>query len=187
MAENTQEVFRHTKESMEKALEHLVNELSKLRAGKAAPQMLDGIYVDYYGTHTPLNQLATINTPDPKTITIQPWEKSMIQPIEKAIMGANIGLNPQNDGNVIHVNIPPLTEERRKELVKFTKHEGEQTKVSVRNIRKDANEQVKKLQKDGLPEDEAKRAEDKIQEYTNDYIKKIENLLDVKEKEIMTV
>lgn len=183
----TKPVIKEASGKMKKALDHLINELSKLRAGKASTQMLDGIYVEYYGASVPLNQVSTIHTPNHKTITIQPWEKSMIEPVEKAIMGANIGLNPQNDGNVIHINIPALTEERRKELVKFTRNEGEQSKISIRNVRKEANEKIKSLQNKGLSEDEAQLAEEKIQDMTDNYGQKIDEALKKKEEEIMTV
>jgi ribosome recycling factor len=172
---------------MEKAISHLESELAKIRAGKASAQMLDGIYIDYYGNNTPLNQVANINTPDARTIAIQPWEKQMLGVIEKAIFGSNIGLTPMNDGQMIRINIPPLTEERRLSLVKQAKSEAENCKVSVRNIRRDANEAVKKLQKDGLPEDSAKDAETKIQQLTDTYIAKADKHLEIKEKEIMTV
>lgn len=172
---------------MDKAISHLESELAKIRAGKASAQMLDGIYIDYYGNNTPLNQVANINTPDARTIAIQPWEKQMLGVIEKAIFGSNIGLTPMNDGQMIRINIPPLTEERRLSLVKQAKSEAENCKVSVRNIRRDANEAIKKLQKDGLPEDSAKDAETKIQQLTDAYIAKADKHLEIKEKEIMTV
>lgn len=172
---------------MDKAIAHLEAELAKIRAGKASAQMLDGIYVDYYGNNTPLNQVANINTPDARTLAIQPWEKQMLGPIEKAIFGSNIGLTPMNDGQMIRINIPPLTEERRLNLVKQAKSEAENAKVSIRSIRRDANEAIKKLQKDGLAEDIAKDAETKIQQLTDTYIVKADKHLEVKEKEIMTV
>ena len=172
---------------MDKAISHLEAELAKIRAGKASAQMLDGIYVDYYGNNTPLNQVANINTPDARTLAIQPWEKQMLGPIEKAIFGSNIGLTPMNDGQMIRINIPPLTEERRVNLVKQSKSEPEHAKVSIRNIRREANEAIKKLQKDGLAEDLAKDAEAKIQQLTDAYIVKADKHLEIKEKEIMTV
>ena len=187
MSEEVQSTLNDAKAGMEKSIQHLVNELAKLRAGKASPAMLEGVSVDYYGSQMPLNQVASVNTPDARTIAIQPWEKQMIQPIEKAILGANLGFNPQNDGTLIRINIPPLTEERRRELVKYTHNEGEQAKISIRNFRKEANEKIKKLQKDGLPEDEAKRSEDKVQDLTNNYTAKVDEILVRKEKEIMTV
>ena len=172
---------------MEKAISHLESELAKIRAGKASAQMLDGIYIDYYGNNTPLNQVANINTPDARTIAIQPWEKPMLQAIEKGIIISNLGFNPTNDGTVIRVVLPPLTEERRKEIVKKVKGESENAKVAIRNIRKDINEQVKKLQKDGLAEDEAKSAEQQVQKTTDTFIKKIDDLTAAKEAEVMHV
>ncbi len=176
-----------TEEKMDSALKHLESEYKKMRAGKADPHMLDGISVDYYGTLTPLSQVANINTPDPRTIAIQPWEKQMVDPIEKAILAANIGLTPMNNGELIRINIPILTEERRKMLVKQVKNEGENTKVGVRNSRKEANDTIKKLKKDGLAEDSAKGAEDDIQKLTDKYVEKVEQLVELKEKEIMTI
>lgn len=176
-----------TRAAMQKALEHFEFELSKIRAGKASAGMLDGVLVDAYGAKSPLAQVGNISTPDARTISIQPWDASLLQPIEKAILAANIGLTPQNDGKIIRLNIPPLTEERRKELVKQTKHEAENCRISIRTVRKDANEKVKKMQKDGLPEDSAKNAETSVQNLTNDFSAKIEKHLEVKEKEIMTV
>jgi len=173
--------------SMGKAIQHLESELTKIRAGKASPSMLDGIHVDYYGNPTPLNQVANISVLDARTLSIQPWEKTMLQAIEKGIMAANIGITPQNDGTNIRMFLPPLTEERRKELVKKCYAEGEQAKVSVRNIRRDAIEQVKKLQKDGLSEDAAKDAENGIQEQTDRHIALVDKHLSAKEKEIMAI
>ena len=187
MEEEVQLYIDDATERMDKAIEHLQNELVRLRAGKANPHLLDGITVDYYGTNTPLNQVSNINTPDPKTIAIQPWEKNMLDPIEKAILNANIGITPINNGELIRLNIPPLTEERRKLLVKQVKQEGENAKISIRNTRRDTNEEIKKLQKDGLPEDAAKRAEDKIQKLTDDYTTKIGEIVDSKEQDIMTI
>jgi ribosome recycling factor len=172
---------------MDKAIAHLENELAKIRAGKASAGMLDGIYVDYYGNNTPLNQVANINTPDARTLAIQPFEKKLLGVIEKAIFASNIGLTPMNDGQMIRVNIPPLTEERRKGLVKQSKGEAENAKVSIRNIRREANEAIRKLVKDGLAEDVAKDAETKIQQITDSYIVKTDKHLEAKEKEIMTV
>lgn len=172
---------------MNKAIAHLEAELTKIRAGRANPSMLEGIHVDYYGTRTPLNQVANVTTPDPKTIVIQPWDKSTLALIEKAILAANLGFTPVNDGNVVRINMPALTEERRKELVKRTKTEGENAKISVRNFRRDANEKIKKDIKEHLPEDVAKDAEHKIQQMTDSYIQTIDKHLAVKEKEIMTV
>lgn len=176
-----------TVNTMAKAISHLETELAKIRAGKANPSMLDGIVAEYYGSPTPLAQIANITVLDARTISVQPWEKNMLHPIERAIIASNIGINPQNDGNFIRLFLPPLTEERRKELVKRCMGEGENAKVSIRNIRRDAIEQIKKLQKDGLSEDTAKDAEAEIQELTNKYITLIEKHLEVKEKEIMVV
>ncbi|WP_212001489.1 ribosome recycling factor [Chitinophaga sp. HK235] len=174
-------------DSMAKAVGHLELELTKIRAGKANPQILDGIAVDYYGSPTPLNQVANVSIADARTLTIQPWEKNMLQPIERAIIASNIGLNPQNDGVIIRLFLPPLTEERRKEFVKRVYNEGEQAKVATRNIRRDAIEGIKKLQKDGLSEDTAKGAEADIQALTDKYIVQIDKHCEVKEKEIMAV
>ena len=174
-------------EAMKKAISHLEIELTKIRAGKANPQMLDGITVDYYGSPMPINQVGNISVLDARTLTIQPWEKNMLQPIERAIINSNIGLNPQNDGVIIRLFLPPLTEERRKELVKRCLGEGEHSKVAVRNIRRDAIEEIKKGQKNGLSEDAAKDAEAGVQEVTNRYIALIDKHLASKEKEIMLV
>lgn len=187
MNEEVQFILDETKEQMEKALSHLEAELVKVRAGKANPSMLEGVYVDYYGTRTPLNQVSNINTQDARTLVIQPWEKSMLTPIEKAIQAANLGFNPQNDGTLIRIIIPPLTEERRRDLVKKAKAEAEHAKVTLRNLRRDANEAIKKLQKDGMPEDEAKDAEVKVQQITDAYAAKCDKHLEAKEKDIMTV
>jgi ribosome recycling factor len=187
MTEEIKLIIEDMKEHMEKAIEHLEVELSKVRAGKANPSMFDTVHVDYYGTITPLSQVANINTPDARSIVIQPWEKAMIEPIEKAINAANLGFNPQNDGTLIRINVPPLTEERRKDLVKKARSEGEHSKITIRNLRRDANEHVKKEHKAGLPEDMAKDAEDSVQDLTNSFITKIDNHLDVKEKEILTI
>ena len=187
MTEEVQFYLEDTKESMEKAIEHLSNELVHIRAGKANPRLLDGIFVDYYGSNTPLNQVANVNTPDARTIVIQPWEKAMIEPIEKAIMAANIGLTPDNNGEIIRLNIPPLTEERRIEIVKRVKSEGENAKISLRNIRKNSNDEIKQLQKDGLSEDIAKDAEGEIQKITDEYGKKVEKMIEEKEQEVLTV
>src|SRR4028119_1055617 len=152
-------IMEDTEEQMNKAISHLEAELVKIRAGKATPQMLDGIMVDYYGSGTPIAQVGNISVMDARTLSIQPWEKNMLQPIERAIIAANIGINPQNDGNMIRLFLPPLTEERRRELVKRANGEGEQSKVAIRSIRRESIEQIKKLQKEGLSEDEAKDAE----------------------------
>ncbi len=175
------------REKMDKALRHLEDELAHVRAGKATPNILDGISIDYYGAITPLSQVSNIGTPDPKTIVIQPWDKSMIDTIEKAILYANIGLTPMNNGELIRLSIPPLTEERRRNLVKQVKTMGETTKVSIRNARRDANDELKKLLKDGLPEDVEKESVEEVQGLTDDHIAKIDIIVAGKEKEIMTV
>ena len=180
-------ILDHTKALMDKAIGHLEMELQKVRAGKANPMMLENIMVDYYGSMVPLSQTASVNTQDSRTLIVQPWEKAQLTPIEKAIQAANLGLNPQNDGILIRIMVPPLTEERRKELVKTAKSEGEEAKVGIRNLRKDAMEQVKQLQKKGLPEDEAKSGETQIQTLTDDFVKKTDKHIEQKEKEILTV
>ncbi|WP_301922352.1 ribosome recycling factor [Ferruginibacter sp.] len=187
MSEELELVKLDTESTMKRAIAHLETELIKIRAGKANPNMLDGIVADYYGSPTPIAQIANISVLDVRTISVQPWEKNMLQPIERAIIASNIGINPQNDGNSIRLFLPPLTEERRRELVKRCYGEGENGKVSIRNIRRDAIEQIKKLQKDGLSEDAAKDAEADIQEKTNRFILLIEKYLEAKEKEIMVV
>jgi ribosome recycling factor len=174
-------------DAMQKAINHLEAELTKIRAGKANPQMLDGIVVDYYGSATPINQVGNISVMDARTISIQPWEKNMLQPIERAIIASNIGINPQNDGNLIRLFLPPLTEERRKDLVKKSHGEGEHAKVAIRNIRRDAIESIKKAQKNGLSEDASKDAENDIQELTDRYITLVDKHLSSKEKDIMAV
>lgn len=187
MSEELSMILDDARESMQKGIAHLEAELVKIRAGKASPAMLDGINVDYYGAPTPINQVANVTILDARTVSIQPWEKNMLAPIERSIMAANIGITPQNDGNQIRLFMPPLTEERRKELFKKASAEGEQSKVAIRNIRRDAIEQVKKLQKDGLSEDEAKDAETSIQELTDKYIVLVDKHLAAKEKEMMSV
>lgn len=174
-------------ESMKKAINHLENELAKIRAGKATPQIIDGLVVDYYGSPVPISQVGNVTILDARTLNIQPWEKNMLQPIERAIIAANIGINPQNDGVNIRLFLPPLTEERRKELVKKSHGEGETSKVGVRSGRRDAIEAVKKLQKDGLSEDAAKDAEETIQQLTDKYTAIVEKYLEAKEKEIMAI
>ncbi len=187
MSDELDFILEEAKDSMIKAIDHLENELTRIRAGKANPQMLEGVQVDYYGTPTVINQVANVSAMDARTLTIQPWEKNMLQPIERAIINANLGVTPQNDGNIIRLFMPPLTEERRKEFVKRAFSEGEQTRVAVRNIRRDAIEQVKKLQKDGLSEDITKDAEKQMQEITDQHISLVEKHLASKEKEIMSV
>jgi ribosome recycling factor len=180
-------ILEDSANAMSKAIQHLESELAKIRAGKASPAMLDGIMVDYYGNPSPLSQVANIVVMDARTISIQPWEKSMLQPIERSIMAANIGITPQNDGTNIRLFMPPMTEERRRELVKKCNGEGEQAKVSIRNIRRDGIEQVKKLQKEGTSEDACKDAEASIQDNTDRHTGLVDKLLAAKEKEIMSV
>jgi ribosome recycling factor len=187
MSDELNSIKEQASDNMDKAISHLEAELVKVRAGKANPNLVDGIVVDYYGTPTPINQVGNISVADARTLTIQPWERNMLQPIERAIIAANIGINPQNDGNMIRLFMPPLTEERRKELVKRSHNEGEQSKVAIRNIRRDAMEQIKKLQKNGLSEDVCKDAEKNIQEMTDRFISLVDKHLAAKEKEIMTV
>lgn len=187
MNEEVDFILDSAKEQMVKALKHLESELLKIRAGKANPVMLQGVMVDYYGAMTPLAQVANVGTPDARTLTVQPWEKQMIEPIEKAIMNANLGFNPMNNGESIIINIPPLTEERRGALAKQAKAEVENCKVSVRNARKDANDEVKRLGKDGLSEDVVKDVEAQIQKMTDAHIVKADEQYVEKEKDIMTI
>ncbi len=187
MSEDLEIVLEDASQTMQKAINHLEAELVKIRAGKANPNMLDGIMADYYGAPTAISQVANITAMDARTISVQPWEKNMLQVIERAIIAANIGINPQNDGNIIRLFLPPLTEERRKELVKRCNVEGENAKVSIRNIRREAIEDIKKLQKDGLSEDAAKDAEAAAQVMTDKHIAFVEKHLAAKEKEIMVV
>jgi len=187
MSEELDFLLEETNENMQNALVHLEREFQKIRTGKASTQMLDGIKIEYYGAVTPLEQLSNINTPDPKQIIIQPWDKNALPLIEKAIMAANLGFNPKNDGEVLRIVVPPLTEERRKDLAKKARIEGENAKVAIRNIRRTSNEAAKKLEKEGVPEDLIKKAETDIQEMTNNYIAKVDKVLVQKEKDIMTV
>ena len=187
MSELIKKQVTEAKALMDKAIDHADGELNKIRAGKANPSLLDDVTVDYYGTPTPLSQVGSVNTPDARTIVVQPWEKSLLGAIEKAIKEANLGLNPQNDGIIIRINVPPLTEERRRDLVKKAKSEAETGKIAVRNIRKDANEKIKKLKTEGVSEDEIKVGEAEIQKLTDAYIVKVDQLSDAKEKDIMTV
>ncbi len=184
MNEELDLIIEDLQEQMQKAIDHLKKEFVAIRAGKASPQMLAGITIDYYGSQTPLSQVANINTPDARTISVQPWEKQMISEIEKGIMYANIGLNPMNNGESIIINVPPLTEERRRELSKQAKAESENAKVSIRNIRKEGNSELKKLE---LSEDLLKISEANVQDLTNASIVKIDEAYSKKEKEIMTV
>lgn len=180
-------ILDSTKESMNGSVDHLEKSFLNIRAGKASPQMLGSVFVDYYGSQTPLSQVANVNVPDARTITIQPYEKSMLATIEKAIMIANLGFNPMNNGENIIISVPPLTEERRRDLVKQAKAETEDAKISIRNARKDANTEIKKLEKDGTSEDLCKDAEDEVQKLTDAYIRKAEDHLTHKEAEIMKV
>ncbi len=179
--------IEEARELMEHAIEHLKHELATLRAGKASARMLDGIMVEYYGVPTPLQQVSNVTAPDGKTITIQPWEKHMLAVIEKAIFEANLGLTPVNNGEMIIINVPPLTEERRRELVKKAKAHGEETRIAIRNARHKAMDFIKKAVKDGYPEDMGKRMEEQVQELTNQYVKKVDELLKAKEADIMTI
>jgi len=185
MNDELQFILDTSAEAMVNALKHLEKQFVNIRAGKASPAMLGSVMVDYYGSQTPLSQVANVNTPDGRTITVQPWEKSMLQEIERGIMIANIGFNPMNNGETIIINVPPLTEERRRELAKQAKAEAEEAKIGVRNARKDANNDIKKM--DDASEDVKKNVEMDIQDMTDTYVKKVEDLFHAKEKEIMTV
>ena len=180
-------ILDSAKEAMNGSIEHLEKSFLNIRAGKASPQMLGSVFVDYYGSQTPLSQVSNVNVPDARTITIQPYEKSMLQPIEKAIMVANLGFNPMNNGDIIIISVPPLTEERRRDLVKQAKQEAEEAKIGIRNHRKDANTDIKKLEKEGLSEDVCKTAEDNVQKMTDNFIIKVDEILVTKEAEIMKV
>lgn len=187
MTEDLQMIYDEFKSSNQKSIQHLENELTKIRAGKATPNMLNGVMVDYYGSMTAIQQVANISTMDARTITVQPWERNMLNEIAKGIINSNLGFAPQNNGEILIITIPPVTEERRKDLVKKAKSEGEHAKVGIRNNRKDALDMVKDLKNDGLSEDMSKDAENEIQNITNNFTKKIDELLEAKEKEIMTV
>jgi len=181
-----EDVYEETKERMGKSISALKNELNRVRTGRASLSLLDGIRVDYYGTLTPLNQMATLATPESRLITIQPWDTTVIKDVEKAILKSDLGLTPSNDGKIIRIAIPPLTEERRKELVKIVNKTGEEHKVAVRNIRRDSNELLKGFKKDGdISEDDAFKAQDQVQKITDEYIQKIDDLGKEKEKEIL--
>ncbi len=175
------------KDTMEGAVKHLIIELGKIRAGKASPQMLEGLQIEYYGSMTPLSNVATINTPDARTIAIRPFEKKTINDIEKAIRNGNLGFAPSNDGEMIRISVPPLNEERRRELAKRAKNEVETAKINIRNIRQDANNSLRKLTKEGVAEDLVKVSEDRVQQLTNSFVSKVEQILAAKEKEIMEV
>lgn len=187
MTEELQMIYDELKESNSKSITHLDNELIKVRAGKATPSMLQGVMVDYYGAPTPIQQVSNINTMDARTLTVQAFERPMLNEIAKGIMNANLGLNPQNNGEQLIIQIPPLTEERRRDLVKKAKAEGEHAKVGIRNNRKDALDMVKSLKNDGLSEDMVKDAENEIQNITNSFIKRVDDSVDAKEKDIMTI
>src|SRR5579863_9229183 len=187
MSDDLDFIVEETEDSMKKAVAHLETELVKIRAGKANPQMLEGLTVDYYGSPTIISQVSNVSVMDARTLSIQPWEKNMLQPIERAIINANLGVTPQNDGNIIRLFMPPLTEERRKEFVRRASGEGEQSRVAIRSIRREAIEQNKKLQKAGLSEDEAKDADKEIQDSTDKHIGQVDKHLAAKEKEIMAV
>lgn len=184
----TKKVFQETEEKMKKAMDSLKKELGNIRAGRATPAMLERVSVDYYGTPTPVNQVANVTAPEPRMLVIQPWEKNLLSVIEKAILKSDLGITPNNDGNVIRLNVPQLTQQRRTELVKMTKKSAEEAKVAVRNLRRDANESLKKLEKDkAISEDENKRGQEEIQKLTDKYIKEVDRISEVKEKEIMEV
>ncbi len=185
MDEVVKPIFDEAKKEMKAAIDHLNDRLSKIRTGKADPGMLDNVHVEYYGAKTPLNQLGNVTTPDGRTLMIHPWDPSIIQAVEKGIRDSDLGLNPQNDGEKIIINIPPLTEERRKDLVKNVRSEAENARVSIRNARREANDALKKQQKEGLSEDEAKEGEKKVQALTDDHIEKVDNLVNAKEEDIM--
>jgi len=187
MSEETNKCLQTAKDGMNNVLNFFDKELQKIRAGKASPQMLEGLKVDYYGNPTPVEQVGNISTPDARQIVIQPWERNMLPVIEKAILAANLGFTPQNNGEFIRIVVPTPTEERRKELVKKAKQEAEQTKVSIRNLRRVANETGKKLKDTGTPEDEVKKLETDIQKATDDFIAKVDKMIEAKEKEIMTI
>jgi ribosome recycling factor len=187
MHEEIEFTLEEAREGMHNAVIHLEKELQKVRAGKASPQMLEGVRIDYYGTLTPIDQTANISTPDARQIIVQPWDKSVLGLIEKAILAANLGFNPKNEGEILRIVVPSLTEDRRKDLVKKAKSETENAKISIRNIRRIANETAKKLKKDGIPEDEVDKLEEDIQKITDEHIIKIDKILEGKEKDILTV
>ncbi len=187
MHEEIEFCIEETREGMLNAVQHLEKEFQKLRAGKASAQMLDGVKIDYYGVMTPLDQTANISTPDARQIIVQPWDKNVLSLIDKAIQAANLGFNPKNEGEILRIMVPPLTEERRRDLVKKARTEAENAKISIRNIRRLANETAKQLKKDGVPEDEVDKLEEDIQKVTDEYIIKVDKVLEIKEKDIMTV
>jgi ribosome recycling factor len=187
MSQELNDIIHDAQTSMDKACNHLAQELLRVRTGKASPALLEGIFVDVYGSSMPLNAVANITTPDARTLVVQPWDKSTLRAVETAIINSQLGLNPGNDGDIIRISLPPLTEERRKELVKMAKAMAEEAKVSIRNARRDANEKIKKLQKEGLAEDLAKDGENRVQQSTDKHIVKVDDILAAKEKEIMTI
>jgi len=187
MSDEVEFCLEEAKEGMHNAVLHMEKEFQKIRAGKASPQMLDGVKIDYYGVLTPIDQAANIHTPDARQIIVQPWDKSVLSLIEKAIMAANLGFNPKNEGEILRISVPALTEERRKDLVKKAQAECENARVSIRNIRRIANETAKKLKKDGTPEDEVEKLEEDIQKLTDMFIGKVDKVFEIKEKDIMTV
>lgn len=187
MTEELTMIYDEFKEANQKSLVHLENELIKIRAGKASPAMLNSVMIEYYGSMTPLHQVANVNTTDARTIIVQPWEKPLLNDIAKGIINANLGLNPQNNGEQLIITVPPLTEERRRDLVKRAKTEAENAKIGVRNNRKDAIDMIKDLKTEGLSEDLVKVGEEEVQKITNSFIKKVDELVELKEKDIMTV
>jgi len=187
MHEEIEFTIEEAKEAMHHAVQHLEKELQKVRAGKASPQMLEGVKIDYYGAMTPIDQAANVSTPDARQIIVQPWDKSVLGLIEKAILAANLGFNPKNEGEILRIVVPSLTEERRKDLVRKARAEAETAKISIRNIRRLANETAKKLKKDGVPEDEVDKLELDIQKLTDEHILKVDKILETKEKDILTV
>ncbi len=187
MHEDIEFTLEETSEGMNLALQHLEKELQKVRAGKASAQMLDGVKIDYYGVMTPIDQTANISTPDGRQIIVQPWDKSALGLIDKAIQAANLGFNPKNEGEILRIQVPPLTEERRRDLVKKAKIEAENAKITIRNIRRNSNETARKLKKEGVPEDECDKLETDVQKLTDDYIARVDKIFEIKEKDIMTV
>jgi ribosome recycling factor len=187
MLDECQLIYDDVEEKMEKSIDHLEREFQKIRAGKASPDMLDGVMVDFYGAMTPINQTSNVTSPDPRQIIVQPWDKSQISNIEKAILAANLGFNPKNEGEVLRIIVPTVTEERRRDLVKQAKAETEDAKVAIRNSRRGGNDEAKKLEKEGISEDDIKKLQDDIQKLTDDYIKKVDTLFEKKEKDIMTI
>ena len=187
MTEESQFILDETTESMDATIKHLESEFQKIRAGKASPMMLQGVKVEYYGTMVPIEQTANIGTPDPRQIIVMPFDKSAISAIDKAIQAANLGFNPKNEGDFLRILVPPLTEERRKDLAKRAKTAAEEAKVGVRNIRRNSNDDAKKLEKEGVSEDEVKQLQDEIQKLTDKFVKKIDDLYELKQKDILTV